>query len=94
MSDLPLSFFVLFILRSCVRGNSETIYYSWCKLFGQSTLNTQSGLAGLPFLDLTSQKAHRIRKVLEGTCAAKAFYSCPAIISRRPESQKTPKEPQ
>ncbi len=27
-------------------------------------------------------------------CAAKAFYSCPAIISRRPESQKTPKEPQ
>jgi hypothetical protein len=25
-------------------------------------------------------------------CAAKAFYSCPAIISRRPESQKTPKE--
>ncbi|MFN9982964.1 MAG: hypothetical protein ACK53Y_23750 [bacterium] len=29
-----------------------------------------------------------------GECAAKAFYSCPAIISRRPESQKTPKEPQ
>jgi hypothetical protein len=28
------------------------------------------------------------------SCAAKAFYSCPAIISRRPESQKTPKEPQ
>jgi hypothetical protein len=27
-------------------------------------------------------------------CAAKAFYSCPAIISRRPESQKTPKESQ
>jgi hypothetical protein len=27
-------------------------------------------------------------------CAAKAFYSCPAIISHRPESQKTPKEPQ
>jgi hypothetical protein len=27
-------------------------------------------------------------------CAAKAFYSCPAIISRRPESQKIPKEPQ
>jgi hypothetical protein len=27
-------------------------------------------------------------------CAAKAFYSCPAIISRRPESQNTPKEPQ
>ncbi len=27
-------------------------------------------------------------------CAAKAFYSYPAIISRRPESQKTPKEPQ
>ncbi|MFN9901278.1 MAG: hypothetical protein ACK55Z_21350, partial [bacterium] len=29
-----------------------------------------------------------------GECAAKAFYSCPAIISRRPESQKIPKEPQ
>ncbi len=27
-------------------------------------------------------------------CAAKAFYSCPAIISRRPGSQDTPKEPQ
>jgi hypothetical protein len=27
-------------------------------------------------------------------CAAKAFYSCPALISHRPESQKTPKEPQ
>jgi hypothetical protein len=26
-------------------------------------------------------------------CAAKAFYSCPAIISRRPESQNTSKEP-
>jgi hypothetical protein len=29
-----------------------------------------------------------------GECAAKAFYSCPAIISRRPESQDTSKEPQ
>jgi hypothetical protein len=27
-------------------------------------------------------------------CAAKAFYSCPAIISRRPESQEISKEPQ
>jgi hypothetical protein len=27
-------------------------------------------------------------------CAAKAFYSCPAIISRRPGSQNTPKESQ
>ncbi len=27
-------------------------------------------------------------------CAAKAFYSCPAIISRRPESQNTSTEPQ
>jgi hypothetical protein len=27
-------------------------------------------------------------------CSAKAFYSCPAIISRRPESQNTPKESQ
>ena len=30
----------------------------------------------------------------EGACAAKAFYSCPAIISRRLESQNTSKEPQ
>jgi hypothetical protein len=67
MSDMPLSFFVVFILHSCVRGNSETIYYSWRKLLGRSTLNTQSSLADLHFLDLTSQKAHRIRKVLEGT---------------------------
>jgi len=29
-----------------------------------------------------------------GECAAKAFYSCPAIISRRPGSQNTPKESQ
>jgi hypothetical protein len=56
-----------FALHSCVRGNSETIYNSRRKLFGQSTLNTQSGLADLPFLDLTSQKAHRIWKALEGT---------------------------
>jgi len=48
-----------FALHSCVRGNSETIYNSRRKLFGQSTLNTQSGLADLPFLDLTSQKAHQ-----------------------------------
>jgi hypothetical protein len=31
---------------------------------------------------------------IKGYCAAKAFYSCPAIISRRPESQETSKEPQ
>jgi hypothetical protein len=30
----------------------------------------------------------------ERKCAAKAFYSCPAIISRRPGSQNTPKESQ
>jgi hypothetical protein len=29
-----------------------------------------------------------------GWCAAKAFFSCPAIISRRPGSQNTSKEPQ
>ena len=29
-----------------------------------------------------------------GECAAKAFYSCPAIISQRPESQIISKEPQ
>jgi hypothetical protein len=28
------------------------------------------------------------------SCAAKAFYSCPAIISRRPRSQNTSEEPQ
>jgi hypothetical protein len=32
-------------------------------------------------------------KEIQYNCAAKAFYSCPAIISRRPESQ-TSKEPQ
>ncbi len=32
-------------------------------------------------------------KTLVQYCAAKAFYSCPAIISRRPESQDTSKEP-
>jgi hypothetical protein len=31
---------------------------------------------------------------LVDVCAAKAFYSCPAIISRRPGSQDTPKESQ
>jgi hypothetical protein len=31
---------------------------------------------------------------LDSTCAAKAFYSCPAIISRRPRSQNILKEPQ
>ncbi len=30
----------------------------------------------------------------DSNCAAKAFYSCPAIISHRLESQETPKEPQ
>ena len=33
------------------------------------------------------------RNMDQGICAAKAFYSCPAIISRRPESQNTSKEP-
>ena len=33
-------------------------------------------------------------KKIEGSCAAKAFYSCPAIISRCPGSQNTPKESQ
>jgi hypothetical protein len=32
--------------------------------------------------------------IWENFCAAKAFYSCPAIIRRRPESQNTSKEPQ
>jgi len=31
---------------------------------------------------------------LHYNCAAKAFYSCPAIISRRPGSQDTSKESQ
>jgi hypothetical protein len=35
------------------------------------------------------------KKVLKHVaCAAKAFYSCPAIISRRPGSRNTPKESQ
>ncbi len=36
----------------------------------------------------------RTKKIRQRSCAAKAFYSCPAIISRRPESQNTSKEPQ
>ncbi len=32
--------------------------------------------------------------VKKGTCAAKAFCYCPAIISHRPGSQNTSKEPQ
>ncbi len=41
------------------------------------------------------QSAHfEISLLKVQTCAAKAFYSCPAIISRRPESQKISKEPQ
>jgi hypothetical protein len=32
--------------------------------------------------------------LIKRSCAAKAFYSCPAIISQRPESQKISKEPQ
>jgi hypothetical protein len=35
-----------------------------------------------------------IKYVHKTLCAAKAFYSCPAIISRRPGSQDTPKESQ
>ena len=34
------------------------------------------------------------RERREGRCAAKAFYSCPAIISRCPVSQNTSKESQ
>ena len=30
----------------------------------------------------------------KSNCAAKAFYYCPAIISRRPRSQNILKEPQ
>jgi hypothetical protein len=40
------------------------------------------------------KKLERIFQKNLSRCAAKAFYSCPAIISRRPESQNTPKEPQ
>jgi hypothetical protein len=40
------------------------------------------------------EKYINIAPSVEHHCAAKAFYSCPAIISRRPESQDTSKEPQ
>ncbi len=41
-------------------------------------------------------KAARFHKTfsIKICCAAKAFYSCPAIISRRPGSQDTSKESQ
>ncbi len=41
-----------------------------------------------------SQLTENYRKKTVYSCAAKAFYSCPAIISRRPGSQNTPKESQ
>ncbi len=44
------------------------------------------------FADLRSADFKKV--CMPTSCAAKAFYSCPAIISRRLESQKTPKEPQ
>jgi hypothetical protein len=44
---------------------------------------------------IQGSKRHRIPDPdLQHCCAAKAFYSCPAIISRRPGSQNTSKEPQ
>ena len=56
-----------------------------------------------PAQDMQRREAHKDLKdrgelkkpsMTKRRCAAKAFYSCPAIISHRPESQKTPKEPQ
>ncbi len=41
-----------------------------------------------------TQTWHVCYRYTKMSCAAKAFYSCPAIISRRPESRETPKEPQ
>jgi len=42
----------------------------------------------------TRNSQHLLLFVANTICAAKAFYSCPAIISRRPGSQNTSKEPQ
>jgi hypothetical protein len=39
-------------------------------------------------------KIFQVQKGPINYCAAKAFYSCPAIISRRPRSQNILKEPQ
>jgi hypothetical protein len=46
--------------------------------------------------DIHHGSATLVTKVIYGLyrCAAKAFYSCPAIISRRPRYQNTSKEPQ
>jgi hypothetical protein len=59
------------------------IIYSeaWAKLIQEKSLKSKNSCQ-TPFLKGNTR------------CAAKAFYSCPAIISRRPESQKIPKEPQ
>jgi hypothetical protein len=46
-----------------------------------------------PAPTLTFQNSSLIL-LLYPDCAAKAFYSCPAIISRRPGSQDTSKEAQ
>ncbi len=48
-----------------------------------------------PYITFSAVKKWKA-KVFEiiSYCAAKAFYSCPAIISHRPGSQNTSKEPQ
>ncbi len=49
-------------------------------------------------MQLQNVPAHNINVIQHSRairpCAAKAFYSCPAIISQRPGSQNTPKEVQ
>jgi hypothetical protein len=59
-------------------------------------------LAPIDCSKIPAQSLHRLEESIPGlfksfkkpSCAAKAFYSCPAIISQRPESQKISKEPQ
>jgi hypothetical protein len=49
----------------------------------------------LRFDDLDPKnRAGKFRDFLIDNCAAKAFYSCPAIISQRLESRITSNEPQ
>ncbi len=62
---------------------------TWSKNLG--TLSLQNIVCGL----CPSQRASApVPEKVENNCAAKAFYSCPAIISQRLESRIISKEPQ
>ncbi len=76
--------------RCCVEGRGSDPPYC------QETYRKVAGGGGQLTLlprDLHESVLQRGEAVIH-LCAAKAFYSCPAIISQRLESQKIPKEPQ